>query len=257
VSAISSAVSPGQKSTVTPVPVCPACGGSLDRPLGTKNGYALRRCSTCRSASVVPLPTHAELEAHYASYYNTPNYMRKRESKLQQAKRRLARIRGISGARTFLDVGCNAGFAVAAARAMGLDAHGIDIDADAVAAAQAAFGREHYEVATIEAYAASGQTVDILYTSEVIEHTPQPETFAAAMARIVRPGGRILLTTPAADHWAVPRDFSAWEEAKPPIHLILYSREGLRRLLGRHGFGSFRFEFKLKPRITLHAQRLG
>ena len=147
--------------------------------------------------------------------------------------------------------------AVAAARQAGLDAHGIDIDPETVKAAQNAFGLELFETAAIEQYAASGRTADILYTSEVIEHTPQPERFASAMERIVKPGGLLFLTTPAADHWAVPRKFTEWNEAKPPIHLILYSRDGLRRLLARHGFGAFRFEFKLKPRITLHAKRLG
>ena len=239
-----------------PVPLCPACLGPVTKALGTKNGYPFMGCEACGTATVVPLPTPADLETYYKAYYNTPNYMRKRDAKLRQAKKRIARIAGKKPGARFLDVGCNAGFAVAAAKQAGLDAHGIDLDPEAVKAAQAAWGLELFEAGTIEAYAATGRHADILYTSEVIEHTPEPERFAAAMAQILNPGGTLFLTTPAADHFAVPRKFTDWNEAKPPIHLILYSREGLRRLLGRHGFGDFRFEFKLKPRITLHAKRV-
>ncbi len=237
-------------------PVCPGCLGPLTKPLGEKNGYTFLGCEKCGTAAVNPLPTTADLDAYYKAYYNTPKYMRKREGKLRQATKRLSRIPGKRNGLSFLDVGCNFGYAVAAARAGGLNAHGIDIDPDSVKAAQDAWGVEWFETARIEDYADAGHTADILYTSEVIEHTPEPERFADAMKRIVKPGGRLFLTTPAADHWAVPRKFTDWNEAKPPIHLILYSKEGLRRLLSRHGFGEFRFEFKLKPRITLHARRI-
>lgn len=204
----------------------------------------------------MPLPGTGELKRHYEAYYNTPNYMKKRDAKLRQTRARIARIPGVRAGQAFLDIGCNAGFAVAAAKEKGLVAHGIDIDPDAVAAAKEAFGTGLFETLSVQDYAASGRKADILYSSEVIEHTPEPESFVAAMATILKPGGRLFLTTPAADHWRVPRNFTSWNEAKPPIHLILYSREGLRQLLGRHGFGQFRFEFKLKPRITMHARRL-
>jgi SAM-dependent methyltransferase len=241
----------------TNAPICPGCLGPLTRALGEKNGYTFLGCEKCGTAAVNPLPTTADLDAYYKAYYNTPKYMRKREGKLRQARKRLSRIPAKRAGETFLDVGCNYGYAVAAARDLGLVAHGIDIDPETVKAAQDTWGVEWFETARIEDYAAAGRKADILYTSEVIEHTPEPEAFAAAMARIVKPGGRLFLTTPAADHWAVPRKFTEWNEAKPPIHLILYSKEGLRRLLARHGFGEFRFEFKLKPRITLHAKRIG
>jgi SAM-dependent methyltransferase len=233
---------------------CPACHAPLIKPLGEKNGYRFFGCAQCGTAAVVPLPTQADLAAHYKAYYNTPNYMRKSEAKLAQAKSRIARLGGTPG-QSFLDIGCNAGFAVEAARRAGFDAHGIEIDPEAVAAAKAAWG-DRFEVATAEDYAASGRRAEIVYTSEVIEHTPTPESFAAALGRIVKPLGKLFLTTPDAGHWRVPAKFTAWNEVKPPVHLILYSREGLRRLLGRHGFGGFRFEWKLKPRITLHASRL-
>ena len=123
-------------------PTCPGCLGPLTRPLGSKNGYTFLGCEKCGTAAVNPLPTEAELDAYYKAYYNTPNYLRKREAKLRQATKRIARIKGKRPGQSFLDVGCNAGFAVAAARQAGLDAHGIDIDPETVKAAQNAFGLE-------------------------------------------------------------------------------------------------------------------
>jgi SAM-dependent methyltransferase len=39
-------------------------------------------------------------------------------------------------------------------------------------------------------------TVDLAYCSEVVEHLPDPDALLADVARIVKPGGHLLLTTP-------------------------------------------------------------
>ena len=78
---------------------------------------------------VDPMPTTAELSEFYREYYKTGQYRQKLDSKVRRARRRIRRVkRRVVGSR-FIDVGCNVGFAVEAARQCGFEALGIDIDA--------------------------------------------------------------------------------------------------------------------------------
>lgn len=60
---------------------------------------------------------------------------------------------------------------------------------------------------------------------EVIEHVPDDRTFVEQMARVVRPGGWVYLTTPNGD-WV------KLEDTHNPDHLRHYTRDQLARLMG-------------------------
>lgn len=62
---------------------------------------------------------------------------------------------------------------------------------------------------------------DVLLSTEVIEHTPDPPAALAELARVVRPGGRIVVTTPCR----------AWE---PVVHMATTLR--LRPYNGNENF---------------------
>ena len=68
------------------------------------------------------------------------------------------------------------------------------------------------------------QVVETVLCNEVLEHVPEPATLMAEVARVLRPGGHLLLTTPQT--WgahAEPRDF------------YRYTTYGLCYLAERHG----------------------
>ncbi|MEJ0010853.1 MAG: class I SAM-dependent methyltransferase [Alphaproteobacteria bacterium] len=203
-----------------------------------------------------PFPTPAQLDAFYASYVGTPGYMAKAGKKIRRSKKRIRRLLKMTPGRTFLDVGCNCGFAVVAAAELGLKAHGIDIDAAAIEICKARFGdKGTFAAVSVEQYAASGAKADIVYTSEVIEHVPDPNKFTAALAEVLAPGGILYLTTPDSGHFSLSSDFTSWRAVNPPEHIVYFTRDGMHRLLARHGFCDIRFRFSFKPGMSVTARR--
>lgn len=97
-----------------------------------------------------------------------------------------------------------------------------------VAAAGEAFG---YDVPDTEYYEGDrwpvgDASVDVVLTTETLEHVPEPKVFLAEARRVVRPGGRIILTVPFAARWHyVPHDY--WR----------YTPSSLLNLLEAAGFG--------------------
>jgi len=198
---------------------------------------------------VSPMPSEEELNEFYRDYAKTDQYLGKLASKLRRAKKRI-RIAGLFRCRkTFLDVGCNAGFAVEAARQLGYDAHGIDIDPIAIAHAKNSYPHCKFNVCGVEQLSAQGGNYDFIYCSEVIEHLPDLSTFLPALASILSENGILYITTPDTGHYTLPKNLLAWDGIKPPEHLLYFTRRSLKHALFNYGFSSVRCSFNVKPTI--------
>ena len=79
-----------------------------------------------------------------------------------------------------------------------------------------------------------GGDFDLVYCSEVIEHVPDVGHFVRQLAALVAPGGVLLLTTPDSGHKRVRNDMLHWETVRPPEHLTLFTRAGVRATLAPH-----------------------
>lgn len=211
------------------------------------NFGAIVRCVGCGLATVRTPPTVKALGRFYSAYYVSDSYGSKRDKKIKRAEKRVRRVsRKIkTGARRFLDVGSNLGYAVEGARLCGFQATGIEIDGAAVAKAQDDFPDNRYVQSTVENFATHGDVFDLVYCSEVIEHAVNIRSFAHALMQLVAPGGVLFLTTPADGHRATPDPLVSWVQVKPPEHLHWFARPHLRTLFDQHGF-KLRFQFNPK-----------
>src|SRR4029077_7623960 len=130
-----------------------------------------------------------------------------------------------------LDVGCGNGDLLARLQARGWDAVGIDLDEKAVREAKsrgldARVGQladQHFPDASFDA----------ITVSHVIEHTAEPGLVLKECARILRPGGRLVVLTPNPRSWGHARFGEAWVCLDPPRHLVLLNRDNLRSLADR------------------------
>lgn len=235
---------------------CDCCGNTESVFIGRKNGFDLYRCTNCKSSKALPFPTLEELVKFYSNYKGTTNYAAKRDKKIARSRRRIKPLLPKLRGKKFLDVGCNYGFAAAAAAGLGLDAKGIDVDESSVALAKKQFGNiAEYQKISVEDYAAMGHKADMVFTSEVIEHVLDPNSFVASIAKILNTDGVLFLTTPDGGHWSLPKDFTKWPSVMPPEHLSYFTRKGLKSMLERHGFTDIKMPFTFKPGLKLTARK--
>ncbi|MDH4144606.1 MAG: methyltransferase domain-containing protein [Acidimicrobiia bacterium] len=118
------------------------------------------------------------------------------------AARQLAPV-DVQPGETVLDFGCGPGYvAVELARigGAGTKVHGVDLNADFVArarqvAAEAGFGEQvtiHHS--TDERIPLGDATVDRAYCKNVLEYVPDPAATLAEIARVLRPGGTLVVS---------------------------------------------------------------
>lgn len=96
-----------------------------------------------------------------------------------------------------LDGGCGSGYG-AAELPNAAAVIGVDISGDAVQHARRTFGRPnvHFLQAACEALPFAGGSFDLLLAFEVIEHLTRWREMLAEAARVLRPGGVLLVSTP-------------------------------------------------------------
>lgn len=120
-----------------------------------------------------------------------------------------ARVRRPLAGLAAIDVGCGAGLMTEPMARMGAAVTGIDAAPEniAVARAHAAAGglAIDYRATSVEALADSGAGADIVTCFEVVEHVADRGSFLGALARLLRPGGLLLMSTPnrTPASWAV------------------------------------------------------
>ena len=187
---------------------CLACKSNNKDLYCSTDSYNLFRCLECSLISVETMPSDQELEKFYNDYFKTKQYTSKLQSKIRRAKKRVKSISKYTKGKKFLDVGCNVGFAVEAARQLGLNANGIDVDNTAIDMANDLFPGCTFTADSVETVAEQGKKFDVIYCSEVIEHLSSLDIFVESLLKILEPKGVLLVTTPDMGHFSLTKDIN-------------------------------------------------
>jgi SAM-dependent methyltransferase len=221
---------------------CPVCGAARTRGKLRKGDIEILECPVCGLAFWTPPADFRPTRVYDAAYFaggrvdrGYDDYGDLEASLRLNFARRLARIPLPGSGARLLDVGAAYGFAVDEARRAGWDATGLEISAPA-ARRGAAVARGRVVVADAAAAPFANGRFDAVTLWDVLEHLPDPHAAVSEMARLLRPGGRLALSTGDVGSWLARASGARWHLYTIPEHVFFYTRPSLRALLEAHGF---------------------
>lgn len=134
-----------------------------------------------------------------------------------------------------IDVGCGAGSFLAEARQQGYAVVGQE-----VADFFAEYGRSHHNlsilIGELEDLDLADHSFDVATAFDVIEHHPYPKQMLQEMHRLLRPGGRIMISTHDIGNLFARWYGAKWRYINPIGHLTYFNRQTLTRMLQETGF---------------------
>lgn len=235
---------PNSDEIQTPVS-CPICGSVTVRLLWDLGSYSFQRCTGCGHVYQNPRPLPEHLSRRYDGEYrdyeveNAGNFFNLMRLGLEDVG--FSRIEAsLAGEKRFLDVGCATGALVSHLQNRGWISEGVEVCEEA-----AQYGREKRGVTihagTVESLSLPTASFDVVHTSHVIEHVPDPDLFVTEIFRILKPGGWYICATPNIASFQARCFKAAWRSAIAD-HVHLFSVASLGRLLRQTGFVRCRYK---------------
>lgn len=227
-------------------------------PLGEKNGFELEACRACGSVLVNPEVTEEQREEFFGIVEPKITHIPNHEAEIERLKKVILKVEPQPQGKTFLDVGSQYGYAVSAAKQLGMKAHGVEKHDHFIEFLHEKYenGKEIFQHIRLQDYAATNPPkYDFIYSTENFGMETQPEEFAQAIADLLAPSGKVYIHEPDGNHFNLPRQFVNWEIAYPPINFVYYSKKGMAALLARHGLAIKHKYFSWRPFMRLYVTK--
>jgi 2-polyprenyl-3-methyl-5-hydroxy-6-metoxy-1,4-benzoquinol methylase len=168
-----------------------------------------------------------------------------------------------------LDVGCSTGYLAKRLQERGSTVVGVDLDERAAAEARQFCEAVHVgDVETME-LPFEPASFDAVVCGDFIEHLRDPGAFLARIRPLLRPGGRVVLSTPNIANWAMRLGllfgrfrYTEWG-LLDRTHTHLFTRKTLRECLEQAGYRITDFDFTVPvpvvatPRVEALAHWIG
>jgi SAM-dependent methyltransferase len=168
-----------------------------------------------------------------------------------------------------LDVGCSSGYLAERLQARGVAVVGLDIDERAAAEARRFCESVHVgDVETMD-LPFEPASFDVVLCGDVIEHLRDPQAFLERVRPLLKPAGRLVLTTPNVANWAMRLSllFGRFRYTDRGLldrgHTHLFTRKTLQECLVAAGYRIIRFDFTVPvpvlatPRVEALAHAIG
>ena len=119
------------------------------------------------------------------------------------------------------DVGCGDGQFLHLMKEKGWEGKGVDFDAAAIETGRKKYGMD-LAVGDFQAVPIEESAYDAVTMSHVIEHVPDPVSCLDKCRRLLKPGGRLVVSTPNVRSLGHQTFKAAWRGLEPPRHLQIF-----------------------------------
>lgn len=219
---------------------CNLCNSAADK-IFIKNNNCFYRCRECGLEFIFPEPDDKETYAIYDKNYYQPWGLESGENITERMKHdtfrdKLDLIEGFSktGGK-ILDIGCATGFFLDVAKERGWDVYGVELSEYSSGIAGKRLGGERIVTGSLEQAAYDDRMFDVVAMTDLIEHVKDSRLLVGEVARILKPGGIIAVTTPDPASLSCRMLGRHWPHYKPE-HLRYFTADSLELLLEPYGF---------------------
>jgi SAM-dependent methyltransferase len=197
-----------------------------------KTAFPIVRCGDCGHVYVSPRLRQDIVADIYARFWKK---YQPAELKADSFALYLCRqLRALTGGGRLLDFGCGWGNYLAAAREVGFDAVGIEVDR-----AKVNFALQHglnaVQADLLDRTLPEG-SFDAAIAQQVFEHLYDPVPHLEELRRILKPGGVLFLSVPNYGGLAAKLKGARWDMLSPVGHVRYFTRRTLAKFLVDHGF---------------------
>ena len=190
-------------------------------------------CRECGLVFANPVPDPGAIASFYAALEDE-EYSQEGEGRGRNFTIILKRIGGfVPAGSTLLDVGAASGIFLNLARAAGYRVQGIEPSSALADDAERLFGLNLFR-GSAEHFPA-GEEFQVVTLLDVLEHVTDVYALTMALARLVAPGGMLVIVTPDIGSLAARLMGGRWWHYRV-AHINFFNRRALERLLDAHGF---------------------
>lgn len=232
---------------------CPLCGGNAVCTYIGMKGYIehslfdVYACEVCHASFASPLHSDEQIYNHiYRQVEHIPGYMRYHrfaslvtcvpfpltvlanlENTYWAIRESLIQEFGTTKDITILEVGSGLGYLTYSLSKAGYSVTGLELSHEAVAKAKQRYG-DLYEAGDLFVVAKTKEgTYDCVVMTELIEHVEDPKAFIVAALSLLKPGGKLIMTTPNKTN---SYEGAIWQSDVPPVHLWWFAEESMSKL---------------------------
>lgn len=215
---------------------CPLCKANTFSAHFDCGGYGFVRCKKCGLVQQNPQAEQKEVLARYGKEYL--EYELKNEATYRDLE--LMALRSVdfftknADGQRLLDIGSASGCLLEHLRTLGYHTEGLEICKETALYAQSVRGLT-VSTLTLEETHYNDASFDIVHASHLIEHLNDPDSFIKECYRILKPNGKLYVTTPNIESLQAFLFKSEWRSAIND-HLFLFGKSSLRALLNKNNF---------------------
>lgn len=178
------------------------------------------------------MPPETQFEDEYHNRYRMNPYI----ALFGQRGPMLRRIRKAMPHGMLVDIGCGQGWWLREASKYYTTA-GADVSRFALERAKQNSPNSDVRLITdMDALPFESSFADVITCWDVIEHVPEPAKYFSEFARIVKPGGVLVLSTPNPNCVSARLKPSTWHGARDATHVSMKTSSRWAELAAKHGF---------------------